>query len=68
MTIYIPRSPSKVEQNATHELALYLWKTCGYEFPVLPEEDGACGIYVGFTERTEKPCSAREESARTGPR
>ncbi len=50
MTIYIPKSPSKVEQNAAAELALYLQKACGTEFPVLPEEDSACGIYVGFTD------------------
>lgn len=50
MTIYLPKSPSKVEQNAADELALYLQKACGAEFPVLPEEDGACGIYVGFTD------------------
>ena len=50
MTIYIPKNSSPVERNAAEELAQYLGKACGYEFPVLPEKDGETGIFVGFTD------------------
>ncbi len=50
MTIYIPKNFTKVERNAAEELAQYLAKACGCEFPILPEEDGASGIFVGFTD------------------
>ncbi len=35
MTIYIPKNASAVERNAAEELALYLGKACGMDFPVL---------------------------------
>ncbi len=50
MTIYIPKNASAVEHNAAEELALYLGKACGTDFPVLSEENGASGIFVGFTD------------------